>query len=163
MRHSVGVQADEVLDILDALHAADVRCWIAGGWGVDALVHAVTREHRDLDLAVATQSFDAALDVLTGLGFRPVADWLPVRLEVGGGQGGWVDLHPLNFDENGDGVQSGFDGQLFHYPAADLVSGDIAGRPVPCISAGLQRTFHMGYEPRPQDLHDLRLLEPLIS
>lgn len=74
-----------------------------------------------------------------------------------------MDLHPLAFDENGDGVQSGFDGQLFHYPAADLVIGDIAGRLVPCISAGLQRTFHSGYDPRPQDLHDLRLLETLIS
>lgn len=88
VRHSVGVRADDVLDILDALHTAQVRCWIAGGWGVDALVHAVTRVHRDLDLAVATESFDAALHVLTGLGFQPVADWLPVRLEVSGGPGG---------------------------------------------------------------------------
>lgn len=163
MRQSVGVQTDEVLDILDALHAAQVRCWIAGGWGVDALVHALTREHRDLDLVVATESFDAAVHVLTGLGFRPVADWLPVRLEVGGGPGGWVDLHPLALNENGDGVQSGFDGQEFHYPAADLVIGDIAGRSVPCISARLQQRFHSGYEPRPQDVHDLRLLDTLIS
>jgi lincosamide nucleotidyltransferase A/C/D/E len=159
----VGVRADEVLDILDARHTAQVRCWVAGGWGVDALVHAVTRGHRDLDLAVATESFDAAVDVLTGLGFRPEADWLPVRLEVGGGPGGWVDLHPLAVDENGDGVQSGFDGQEFHYPAGDLVMGEIAGRAVPCISASLQRRFHSGYVPRPQDLHDLRLLDALAS
>jgi lincosamide nucleotidyltransferase A/C/D/E len=65
------------------------------------------------------------------------------------------------FDGNGNGVQSGLDGYTFLYPAIDLTTGQINGRAVPCISARLQRNLHSGYDPRPQDLHDLQLLESL--
>jgi len=60
-------------------------------------------------------------------GFSPETDWLPVRLEMAGGPGGWVDLHPVQFTQGGDGVQEGLDGDTFAYPAADLVLGTLAG------------------------------------
>lgn len=155
------MRADEAVAIVRALESARVSFWVTGGWGVDALAHAVTREHRDLDLAVASEGFNAARQTLLEMGFVPETDWLPVRLEVAGGPGGWVDLHPVVFDEHGDGEQSGPDGQSFAYPGQDLTTGEINGCAVPCISARLQRSFHSGYEPRPQDLHDLRVLESL--
>ncbi|WP_369334184.1 nucleotidyltransferase domain-containing protein [Amycolatopsis camponoti] len=40
--------AGTVLRVLDAVHPA--RVWLAGGWGIDALLGRRTREHRDLDL-----------------------------------------------------------------------------------------------------------------
>ena len=42
----------DVVEILSDLRAAGCRVWVAGGWGVDALVGRQTRPHRDLDLAV---------------------------------------------------------------------------------------------------------------
>jgi lincosamide nucleotidyltransferase A/C/D/E len=42
----------DVTAVLTALDRAHVRHWVAGGWGVAALVGRQTREHRDLDLAV---------------------------------------------------------------------------------------------------------------
>ena len=149
--------------MLQALQAAGVRYWLAGGWGVDALVGHESREHRDLDLAVDATTFDKACRALLLLGFTPETDWLPVRLEFANGPGGWVDLHPIVFDDSGDGVQQGLDGQSFAYPAEDLTMGSIQGHAVPCISVRLQRAFHSGYDPRPQDLHDLRLLSRVGS
>ena len=131
------MRAAEVLHILDALQGVGVRYWIAGGWGVDALHGEVTREHRDLDLAIDADTFGMARAKLEALGFTTETDWLPVRLEMAGGPGGWVDLHPVRFDRDGDGVQQGLDGATFAYPAADLTAGSIAASEVSCISLRL--------------------------
>jgi len=155
------MRTSEVLHILDALERVDVRYWLTGGWGVDALHGEATREHRDLDLAIDADTFGMARGTLEAMGFSKETDWLPVRLEMAGGPGGWVDLHPVRFDSDGDGVQQGLDGATFAYPAADLVVGSIAARDAPCISIRLQRECHAGYNPRPQDLHDLRILDRL--
>jgi hypothetical protein len=53
------------------------------------------------------------------------------------------------------------DGGFFEYPRGVFVSGVIAGRVVGCLSAAQQRVFHMGYEQRPQDVHDLAELDEL--
>jgi lincosamide nucleotidyltransferase A/C/D/E len=151
----------DVLAVTGALQTAGIRCWIGGGWGVDALVGRITREHRDLDLAVDADQLDPALDRLATLGYRAETDWLPVRLELAAPGARWVDLHPVVFDASGDGRQEGLAGTSFAYPAADLVTGSLAGRPVPCLSAARQRAFHTGYPPRPQDRHDLALLAGL--
>lgn len=155
------MQADEALKVLETLAEAEVPAWVVGGWGVDALAGRATRQHRDLDLAIRSEDLNAAVDALVGLGFDIETDWLPTRLELGDGPGGWVDLHPLAFDAEGRGVLPGLDGGSFEYPAADFTQGVIGGRVVQCISVDLQRRFHEGYPPRDQDLHDLRILEGL--
>ena len=155
------MRANEVLTVLEVLTDADVPAWVVGGWGVEALAGRVTREHRDLDLAIRDDDLAEALAALGGLGFAVETDWLPTRVELGGGPGGWVDLHPLAFDAGGTGVLRGLDGVRFVYPSDQFTQGAIGGRVVQCISAALQRTFHEGYEPRPQDLHDLAVLDAL--
>ncbi|WP_327001976.1 hypothetical protein OHA72_43680 [Dactylosporangium sp. NBC_01737] len=149
--------------MLDALAAAGCPCWISGGWGVDALVGRQTRPHRDLDLAVDASREADAMRALAALGYTVETDWRPVRVEVVEPGEGRVDVHPVAFDGTGDGRQAGLGGAWFDYPGADLVTGTIAGRPVPCISAGLQLTFHTGYEPRDVDVMDLRLLRDLAA
>jgi hypothetical protein len=39
----VSVQAREVLGVIAALKDTYLQVWIDGGWGVDALLHEVTR------------------------------------------------------------------------------------------------------------------------
>ncbi|MBP2418879.1 lincosamide nucleotidyltransferase A/C/D/E [Microlunatus capsulatus] len=151
----------DVLAVTGAIDAVGVRWWVGGGWGVDVLVGRVTRAHRDLDLAVDAQGLGPAVTALAALGYRPETDWLPVRLELAAPGARWVDLHPVVLDAAGDGVQAGPDGTTFAYPARDLVSGVLEGHRLACLSVARQRVFRTGYPPRPQDRHDLALLDTL--
>ena len=155
------VKCAEVLTILDALDAAQVRYWVAGGWGVDALAGSQSREHRDLDLAVDAAHFNACMEVLAALGYVVETDWLPLRVEVVARGRGWVDVHPVVFDANGAGLLGDLDGVHFTYGADAFSLGEVGGRPVPCLSDFQQRLFHSGYEHRPQDKHDLAILDGL--
>ena len=81
--HDRDVQdADDVLRIIDRLMSADIRVWVDGGWGVDALLGRQTRRHRDLDLALRLADVERALDVLAELGYRVVDDELPSRVDL---------------------------------------------------------------------------------
>lgn len=152
---------DEVEAVLAGLEREGVRYWLSGGWGVDALVGRQTREHRDLDLLVDGTRLDECVRVLDQLGYRPQTDWLPARVEYVADGRGWVDVHPVRFSADRRGRQAGLDGQHFDYPPGVWTVGWLGGRPVPCISVEQQRAFHSGYEPRPEDVHDLGLLSEL--
>ena len=149
--------ADEVLEVLADLSGAGCRAWAGGGWGVDALVGRQTRPHRDLDLAVDAGDEGRVLEVLTGRGYRVETDWRPVRVELASSRGR-VDVHPVVFDDRGDGVQAGLDGAVFHYPSAAFTTGSLRGVAVPCLSREQQVRFRQGYAPREVDRHDLALL-----
>lgn len=153
----------EVVQVLDALDLAGVRHWVGGGWGVDALAGRKTREHRDLDLAVDSAHFVACMDVLIALGYQVETDWLSLRVEVAAQGRRWVDVHPVAFDSNGHGLQGEADGLHFDYPPDAFVIGQIGARPVPCLSVSQQRAFHSGYDHRPQDKHDLGILDTLAK
>ncbi|MEO8329303.1 MAG: amino acid transporter [Candidatus Nanopelagicales bacterium] len=144
--------------MLQTFEEAGCPTWVGGGWGVDALVGVQTRPHRDLDLMIDTNDLTKAQRALSRIGYSPATDWLPVRLELVKPGCGWVDLHPAVFDDDGNGVQAGLDGETLEYPACDLTTGSIAGVNVHCLSARLQVSFHSGYEPRAVDLHDLQQL-----
>lgn len=163
MRDVPEMTAREVHVVLDSLAAVGCRAWVAGGWGVDALVGVQTRPHRDLDLSINAEAESDALRVLAEHGYRIETDWRPVRVEVAAPHRGRVDLHPLTFDSSGDGLQAGLDGTFFTYPASCFVTGTIAARTVPCLSVEQQLLFHSGYEPRDIDLADLRLLRELAG
>lgn len=156
------MEFSEVERVLDELDARRIRYWVAGGWGVAALAGAQTREHRDLDLAIDAADLSVCLQCLASLGYSRETDWLPVRVEYAAPGRGWIDVHPIAFDvDAGHGRQAGLDGGHFDYPPDAFASGSIQGREIPCLSRSQQRAFHSGYEPRPQDLHDLDKLAAL--
>ncbi len=157
------VLLSDLLAVTTALRGAEIAHWVAGGWGVDALVGRQTRPPRDVDLALEAGRLDQAVALLGTLGYHPETDWLPVRLELAADGERWVDLHPVVFDKQGNGRQEGLDGTSFAYPAADLVVGRIDGHPLPCLSAARQRVFHSGYVPQAVDIHDLGLLAGLAG
>lgn len=147
-----------MLRVLDALDAAGVQVGTTGGWGVDALLGAQTREHGDLDLGVATDLVERAVEALAPLGYLLAVDQRPARLELHAPTG-HVDLHPIAFRRDGSGVQIGFDGQRFDYPPGSLAArGRIGGCEVACGTAELQLAFHLGYEPSETDRRDLAAL-----
>jgi lincosamide nucleotidyltransferase A/C/D/E len=156
------MDAEDVIQVLDALDEAGVRHWVGGGWGVAALVGRQIRQHRDLDLNVDAADLACCLAVLGGLGYAAETDWLPSRIELRAPGDRWVDVHPVAFDEDGSGRQADLDGGFFEYPPDAFSHGRIAGRSVGCLSARQQRLFHdLGYEHRPQDIHDLAQLDDL--
>jgi lincosamide nucleotidyltransferase A/C/D/E len=152
------MEAQQVLELLDLLSAAEVRVWVAGGWAVDAVVGRQTRPHGDLDLAIDASRLDAVRAVLGEQGFVVTVDWLPSRAELTAPDGRRVDLHPVDFRADGSGLQQGLDGTGFEYPSDGFTAGTIGGRTVPCLSVPLQLRFREGYPPRDIDVHDVALL-----
>ena len=163
--HSHGYGRDvlfeEVAHVLDALDGSLVRHWVGGGWGIDVLVGRQTREHRDLDLAVDADQMHECLRTLNGLGYATETDWLPVRIELKCPVDGWVDVHPVTFDDTGQGRQAGLDGAHFDYTSDAFTVGVLNGRQINCLSVHQQRDFHTGYEHQAKDAHDLAQLKVL--
>jgi lincosamide nucleotidyltransferase A/C/D/E len=148
----------EVLRVLDALETAGIRAGITGGWGIDALLRRETRPHGDLDLGVAAEAVDRAVEALRPLGYAVTLDERPARVMVESGVGR-IDLHPIVWGTSGTGVQTGLAGEVFHYPAGSLdAEGVIAGRQVRCATPELQLAFHAHYEPRDHDRGDMAAL-----
>src|SRR5438093_9952846 len=97
----------EVVRIVAYLEEAGIGIWLDGGWAVDALVGRETRAHSDLDAAVELDKTDSAIAALAPLGFRVDMDDWPTRLVLAANDGKRVYLHPLVFDEEGNGRQMG--------------------------------------------------------
>jgi len=152
--------AEDVLAVARLLEQSRCPIWIDGGWGVDALLGQQTRPHADLDLAIALTDVPLATDVLGEvLGYGVAQDEMPTRLELRTAQDRRIDLHPLAFDEHGNGWQQLQDGNWGKYPARGLEgAGSIGGQTVRCLSPDLQLQFHVGYEPDEDDRHDVEAL-----
>jgi lincosamide nucleotidyltransferase A/C/D/E len=157
----------EVGTVLSIAHTAGFdRVWIAGGWGVDALVGCQTRIHSDLDLAVdVTQlALDHLLQAFGQHGYIVEADWRPSRVAVTADGARQVDLHPVVFDAQGIGWQADVEGQEpFRYTEDAFAQGLIDGRVVDCLSVAQQLRFRHGYIQRERDNHDIAVLETLIG
>jgi lincosamide nucleotidyltransferase A/C/D/E len=154
--------ASDVVAVLDRLERARIGVWLDGGWGVDALVGRETRSHDDLDLVVAQPDLPEARAALAELGFEhdpAIEPGLPARLVLIAAGGRRVDLHPVLFDERGNGWQPLGGDAYGVYPAEGLMGrGEVDGRPVQCLTPELQLRHHLGYHPDTNDRHDLRLL-----
>nr|WP_255524196.1 lincomycin resistance protein LmrB [Terrabacter sp. MAHUQ-38] len=154
------MRAAEVAEVVDWVVAAGAIYQVNGGWAVDALIARETREHRDLDIFLDSTFVPPLLEWLQGRGYHVTEDWRPVRVELAC-EHGRVDVHPMEIQDNGDGVQRGLGGQAFIHPARDRTMGVIGGRDVVVACAARLRELRTGFEPRPVDLHDLRALDRL--
>ena len=153
------LSAAGVLAILDRLNAAGMRCWLDGGWGVDALLGVQTRPHDDLDLVVAAGDMPALCAALAQDGFALIEDALPTRAVLRAPPDRRLDLHPVTFDVEGGGTQLLPGGASFRYPPDGFHGqGVIAGHAVTCLSAEVQVLCHTGYEPDADDRRDVQAL-----
>lgn len=67
--------AEDVVDLYSGLLAWDVRLWVDGGWGVDALLGRQTRPHKDFDAIAALDDLPALTRFLGGCGFALKLIW----------------------------------------------------------------------------------------
>jgi lincosamide nucleotidyltransferase A/C/D/E len=157
-----GMEATEVVAIVEWIQGRGITYQVNGGWTVDALLGQQTRVHGDLDLFVDARHVPTVHDWLLRRGYAISEDWTPVRVELRSGECR-VDVHPMRIVDGGDGVQQGLDGESFLHRAADRVEGVIGGRPVVVACAERLRALRVGYEPRSVDVHDLAILDELLS
>jgi lincosamide nucleotidyltransferase A/C/D/E len=136
---AAGMGLAEVLAVLGAVRSVGCRFWIEGGWGVDALVGQQTRPHRDVDIDIDGAFEGQVLAALGELGYVVETDWRPNRVELVAPGRGWVDLHPLVIDDDGNARQAAQGGGWHEFPRSYFTSGHLGEVPVPCVSREAQR------------------------
>jgi lincosamide nucleotidyltransferase A/C/D/E len=161
----------DVLQILDKLEAAGVHSYVAGGWGVDALLGEQTREHEDLDLLFDAGLEEQAQAALKRIGFRRAPGFdelvphalMPNTIVMRDLRRRAVDIHwvdlrswPASWLESGRGRSP----EVVDAAAArePFAQGSLEGCPIACISPALQVASRCVYEPSETDRKDVALL-----
>jgi len=135
------VTAEDVVAVLGRLDGAGLWYCIEGGWGVDALLGEQTRAHGDLDLGVRLEEVDRLCGTLHEFE-HDRSEW-PSSLVLRDRLGRRVDVHPLTFNEAGDGWQANLRGEPYRWPREHIdARGRIGGREVRCITLELQVRWH---------------------
>jgi lincosamide nucleotidyltransferase A/C/D/E len=156
-----------VLQIVDLLEARSVPFYLAGGWGVDALLGRQSRSHDDLDVVVDDyeQNLPGAVDALASLGFKVVDSfdrrtWMPRNTVLADDGRRVVDLDSLDWEllARMFGPPGADDGARRQFEHRVFAQGIVDGRRVPCLSADVQLLYHTSFELSPSHRHDVRLL-----
>src|SRR4051794_20537942 len=71
----VNLSAQAAADLYELLRSRGIRCWVMGGWGVDALLEEQTREHHDLDVLVLGEDLPALGELFGEHGFGIQQVW----------------------------------------------------------------------------------------
>jgi lincosamide nucleotidyltransferase A/C/D/E len=127
--------AAEVIDLLSCLERSGITVWVDGGWGVDALLGEQTRDHDDLDLIARLDDVARLQGTLAERGYTGVQGAPPTSFEMVDARGHQVDVHPVSFVPNGDGVYKLGNGEDWVYPSTAFTgTGTILGRRVACLT-----------------------------
>ena len=142
--------AEDAAALFVLAESSGVRCWVMGGWGVDALVGSQTRPHHDLDLLVLVDDLPRLCRVMESEGFERRliwdeenewvsiggADW-PTAFVLGDANGREVDVHAVDITAEGRVIPRCLVPWVF---ADDALSGSgrIAATTVACLSASGQ-------------------------
>ncbi len=163
------MSAGRVREAYQLLADEGVRCWVVGGWGIDALLGRQTREHQDLDVLLVRSEHARAWHLLHRAGFSLAYRWGENQDDAEGGPGGalWPTAYVLTDDEGGqidvhvlrdDLTPMWITDRALDTGALDA-SGAIDGLTVACLSAPAQRLAHTGYELPAEQRRDLQLLD----
>lgn len=164
------MSAEQARAVYELLDQNSVRCWVMGGWGVDALLGRVTREHKDLDLLVLLSDLPRYAEVVQDRGFQRKLEWSenqPIEVEAmhfdsafvdAHSDGREIDVHIIDVDPEGAAI-------LFHRdpwplpPDALSGMGTIEDATVRCVSRAAQIAMHSGYELPEKHREDVHLLQ----
>jgi lincosamide nucleotidyltransferase A/C/D/E len=137
--------------LLGALAEHEVDACVGGGWAVDALLGAQTREHADLDRWVPAADLERLFVAFAQRGVDRIFPWP--------GDRPWNFVLHL-YEPRPDGpMHYGSVLDPYTFPVEALAGrGSIAGTEVRCESREWAVRWRTGYPPRPNDLHDVPLL-----
>jgi lincosamide nucleotidyltransferase A/C/D/E len=153
------MKANEVIKIYKVFKTNEIKVWIDGGWGVDALLHEETREHSDLDIVIELKFVEKALSILKDIGFceinRPDScSWNFVM----SCDSKFIDFHVIEFNEIGNGIYGPVENGIYYPNYSFGYTGYIENMDVDCISPRYQIESHTGYMLSEKDFHDVSLL-----
>ena len=151
-----------MVDVIDAKQIIrlamdeEIKIFLDGGWGVDALVGHETRKHNDIDIFVERKDYYKFIQIIKDNGFYEKKTeyttanhtvWEDVKKRI-------IDLHCFEYAKNGEILYGGdrFPSETFSG------TGKIEEIEVSCIEPYSQVTFHSGYDYDENDMHDVRLL-----
>ena len=141
------MSADDVVDLVDLFDEIGVGVWLDGGWGIDALLGSQTRPHDDLDVVVELSDVDTLQRALAERGYVLVGGGAPMSFELTDDDGRQIDVHPVVFNGDGDGVYRTRNGENWLYPASGFAGvGSVLRRRVRCLTPEIQMLTHTGYE-----------------
>jgi lincosamide nucleotidyltransferase A/C/D/E len=151
----------DLLDLLHLLSEASIDVWLDGGWGVDALLKRQTRRHNDVDIIVRVTDVPELQEILGRKGFAVKEGSPPNSFVLADGLGLEVDVHAVNFDDEGNGVYRMQNGEDWIYPAEGFGGqGEVDGIKVHCLSPTIQVLCHAhGYTPIEKDFRDMEQLQ----
>jgi lincosamide nucleotidyltransferase A/C/D/E len=157
---STEMAAEELIRVVDRLEEDGIEVWLDGGWGVDALLGQQQRRHDDLDLVVDLANVPRLQEVLARNGYAVLGGAPPMSFYMVDSAGHQVDVHPVTFNEHGDGIYKMETGKEWAYPAAGFAgTGVVLGRHMRCLSPEVQMLVHAGYELSDKDHEEIRALQ----
>lgn len=166
------VSPEDVINLYRILNDNGIRVWVLGGWGIDVLLGAYTRPHKDLDLLMLLDDVARMCALLGGAGFELKEIWSENRF-VGDKRGlqtltafvlkdsigRELDFHAMRLNEAGDGIPAWDVEEGFTFSKQDLSGiGKVSGVEVRCITAEKQMLCHTGYELPEKQVPDLQHL-----
>jgi len=157
---------------VNALEAAGISAWLFGGWGLDARIGRITREHGDVEFWVERIDAGRSKAVLveagaTALAIQPPEEACEFTWDS-------VDFSTAYFDRQPDGAFSQPDGRwsdwLFPPGSFGDEPGELDGAPVLAMSvAGMlamkEQYPHLrnGGPWRQKDIEDIKILRRLAA
>ncbi|MCI0871536.1 MAG: aminoglycoside nucleotidyltransferase [Chloroflexi bacterium] len=145
---------------LDLFAELDLKIWIDGGWGVDALLGEQSRHHEDLDFLIEKSDSDRLVKAIRQLGFEDVHtdDHRPWNFVMGTASGKNFDFHVIEQLSDGNYRYGSTDDPIPVTAESIDATGTIGGRSVRCPTAAFQINSHSGYQLKQQDIDDVRVL-----
>jgi lincosamide nucleotidyltransferase A/C/D/E len=115
------MKSEDVVDVLQYIEQNNIRVWLDGCWGVDALLGEQTRSHEDLDIVIQQQDIPKLRKLLEAQGYKDVErdDTSAWNFVLGDDDGHEIDVHAVIFDEEQNGLY-GPSKKGIYYPYASL-------------------------------------------
>jgi lincosamide nucleotidyltransferase A/C/D/E len=151
------MEEKDVIGFYFELKNLDIKIWIDGGWGVDALLGKQTRFHKDLDIVIQKKDIPAFMRLLKAQEYKEIKLDIaqPHNIVLADDCSHEIDVHVIVLNENGDGMYGPVENGVV-FPAASLTGkGKIGNLEVNCISPEYVVKFHSGYELKEKDCKDI--------
>jgi hypothetical protein len=157
--------------VVKVLEAVDITAWLFGGWGLDARIGRITREHGDIEFWVEHRNADRSKAALTGAGATALATQPPAESCEFTWDG--VDFSTAYFDRRPDGSASQPQGRWsdWWFPPGSFGDepGLLDGAPVLAMSVAgmlaMKEQFpglRNGRPWRQKDIDDIEILRGLL-
>jgi Aminoglycoside-2''-adenylyltransferase len=172
MNERTGAQLRVIKTVTNVLRAVDISAWLFGGWGLDARIGRITRDHGDIEFWLERVDAERSKAVLIGAGAAALATQPPEEACEFIWDG--VEFSFAYFDRQPDGLFSQPQGRwsdwLFPLGSFGDEPGMLDGSPVPAMSVlgmlAMKEQFpnlRNGRPWRQKDIDDTKILRGLAA